>query len=282
MKKSSLTFLVVGMVCGGLCSCSDASRKEMSADFYQDLRSPKFPPPAVLEIANEEGEQKSVRRDPEGVRIRINGSESGFPPYGITPRFRVCGDFEITVSFEIVTLNKPILGYGASVSIWVMVDAPTVDAVTMARSNRPWDGNVWVADKGWWDVGEKKYHHNNHSFPTQCAAGKLRLVRIGSNVHFLAAEGDTSEFQELHQVDYKIDELTQIHLGVDTGGDKGPAEILLTDIRIRAYELPLGGINKSRIKWSWLIWLMSALFGLGIICVGLIFYWKFARRNPTL
>jgi len=271
-----LFFAAVG---GGLFFCPAARGEELKDEFYQDFRSPKFPPTSILDIARGEGEQKIVKREAGGVRVAVAGKESGFPPFGVSPRFHVSGDFEITASYEVVKLDKPTSGYGVSVTLWVMTDKPSVDAVCVSRSNRPWDGSVWVADKGWWDVSEKKYHHDGQAFPTQCKGGKLRLVRTGSVVHFLVAEGDSQDFQELRQVDYNTEDLSQIHLGVDTGGSKGPVEIVLKDLRIRAEELPLAGATKRQTSRSWLIWLAAGLVGLGAVAASALYVWKSARAK---
>jgi Protein of unknown function (DUF1583) len=280
MKTIRSVLLCTLAVSSGLF-CETTFAGSLKDEFYQDFRSPTYPPSRVLGIATGDGEHTSIQRDAGGLRIRVSGKESGFPPYGVSPRFRVNGDFEITASYEVIKLDKPTAGYGVSVALWVMVDLPSVDAVCVSRSHRPWDGNVWVADKGWWDKSEKKYHHDGQSFPTECRTGKLRLVRKGSTIQFLVAEGDTDEFQELRQIDYSSEDLSQIHLGVDTGGSKGPTEILLKDLRIRADELPLSGVTKKQTSWAWLVWLGSGVLGAGVLACGAFCWWYTARRRSV-
>jgi len=253
----------------------------LNDEFYLDFRSSDFPPTTTLGIALDEGDQKIVRRESSGVRIRVSGKKSGFPPFGISPRFRVSGDFEITVSYELVKLDKPASGYGVSVSLWAMTDTPSVDAATLSRAHRPHDGNAWVADKGWWAVSEKKYYHDGQTFPTQCRAGKLRLVRTGSVMHYLVAEGDSDEFRELRLASFNDEDLSQIHLGVDTGESTSPVEVLLKDLRIRAEELPVGASRRQTSR-AWLIWLVAGIIGIGAVFASALVFWKFAHARRAV
>jgi len=266
--------------CGQFLVYSTAPGGELKELFYQNFQSPNFPPSTVLGIANGEGEQKIVRRESSGVRILVSGKPSGFPPFGVAPRFRISGDFEITASYELLKLDKPASGYGVSVSLWAMTDTPSVDAATVSRAHRPWDGNVWVADKGWWDVSEKKYNHDGQASPTQSKAGKLRLVRMGPVMHYLVADGDSDEFRELRQVSFNEEDISQIFVGVDTGGSHGPVEVLLKDLRIHAEELPMGA-SKRQTSRAWIIWLAMGIFGTAGVAVSVLFLWKSAQARRT-
>jgi hypothetical protein len=250
----------------------------LKEEFYQDFTGPKLPPRSVLELAPGEGEQKFARHEPGGgVRVLVSGQESKFPPFGVSLRFAVSGDFEITASYELRKLDKPATGYGVSVSLWVMTDTPSVEAATLARSHR-WDGNVWVADKGWWDVAKKEYRHDQEAFPTACQAGKLRLARTGPVLRFLVAEGNNEDFRELRNIPFKEEDLSQVHLGVDTGGSNGPVEVVLKDLRVRAKELPLGVTKKQTFR-AWALWLAAGIAGTGVVVASALFLWLSARAR---
>jgi hypothetical protein len=71
----------------------------------------------VLALAQNEGNEKVLKRDAGGIRIILSEKPSGFPPFGVTPRFCVRGDFEITASYELLKLERPASGYGAALGV---------------------------------------------------------------------------------------------------------------------------------------------------------------------
>jgi hypothetical protein len=251
---------------GLMLLCATVLGGDLQDQFTQDLRNPKYPPENVLAVAKGEGAQKVVKREAGGLRVTLSGKPSGFPPLGVAPRFRVSGDFEITGSFEIIKLEKPASGYGVSVSLWVTTDTPNGAAATLTRSHRPWDGNVWVADKGWLSA-DGQYQHDQEAVPTQCRSGQLRLARTGSVLHYLVADNDSGEFHEVRQIPFSKEDLAQIHFGVDTGGSASPVDVRLRDLSIRAAELPFGASRKQTMS-AWLIWLFAGVVGLGVVLAG--------------
>jgi hypothetical protein len=274
MRTLRLLLFGAAVGCGLSSGCSSSRRGELKDEFYQDFRT-KLPPASVLALAPNTGEEKVIRREPQGLRILVAGKPSGFPPFGASPRFGVIGDFEITVSYELLKLEKPKGGYGTGVSLWVM---GKTDAVTLARFTRK-DSNVFATNKGWMKGSD--YANDTQSAPTDCKSGKLRLARAGTVVRCLVAEGDSDEFRELRAIDFNKDDLTQVHVGVDTGGDTGPVEVLLTDLRVRAEELPLSGVPKKQTWGSWLLWALAGVAGAAAIAVSAFLVWRSRARKKS-
>src|SRR5439155_25470776 len=110
----------------------------------------------------------------------------------LATNFRVCGDFEITVSYEILKADRPSTGYGVGVSLYAAINPDTNDAVSLARRIHT-DGTIkFVSDRI--TPGDPKPAHKWSALPSVSPSGKLRLQRVGSKVRCLVAEGDNPEF----------------------------------------------------------------------------------------
>jgi len=163
-----------------------------------------------------------------------------------------------------------------------MADVPDVTAATLARSHRPWDGNVLVANKGWWDVAKEQYRNDGKPFPCEATRGQLRLVRTGSVLRFLVTEGEEVSFREIRQIEYTDKDISQLRFGVDTGGSPGPVEVRLIDLRVRSEELPMESAPKKGTFHVWRIILSLGVGGLSLVLVtGLLWWKKMARAKKA-
>lgn len=261
------------MLIAFMIAISHSACGDLRETFYQDFRSSQTSPPAIMEIAKGQGEHQVIRREAQGLRIILTDKRSASPMVGVSPRFHVKGDFEITISYEILKLEKPTAGYGVGVGLWVMAEADSVDAAFLSRSSRISPGNVYVAGKGWWSSRENKYHTNQKVFASESKFGKLRLRRTGSLIQQLVAEGADEKFREIAHQDYTDKDLSQIHVGVNTGGATGSLDVRIIDLKVRAEELPLA-VSKSRTRRSWATWFVVGLVGVGILIFGAVSLWR--------
>ena len=99
-----------------------------------------------------------VRWDPAGVHITISG-EDATARGGLATNFAVQGDFEITVSYEIVRADKPAKGYGSGVSVYAALDPKKNDAVALARRIMPHGGRTVFVSNRMVPVNNRLTHH---------------------------------------------------------------------------------------------------------------------------
>src|SRR5262249_22989967 len=142
---------------------------------------------------------RAMRADVQGLRITMPPEHNSKLPVGFVPHFGVRGDFEITLSFEILRIDKPASGTGAGVSIWIRTTSATDEAATIGRAVRSGGEQVFFSHRASTPIEKKREHHSGKPLATECRTGKLRLTRNGPMLSYLVAEGDGNEFRELYQ-----------------------------------------------------------------------------------
>ena len=89
-------------------------------DFYQSFRNGHMPLPSVTLV----GPTPETTAQPErgGLRVRLNLTEKDKRPQavGVMSKFAVNGDFEITGSFELLSMGKPASGPGIGVNLMIV------------------------------------------------------------------------------------------------------------------------------------------------------------------
>src|SRR5205814_3350678 len=67
-------------------------------------------------------------------------------------------------------------------------------------------------------AGGKREHSGGERTPAPSATGKLRLVRSDSTLTYLVADGDSNEFQEIHETELGMDDIDLVRFAADNGG----------------------------------------------------------------
>jgi serine/threonine protein kinase len=197
----------------------------LKARFHQDLRS------ADLEHSLLRPMGEGVSLEADGVRITLPPGQ-GMPGAGLATNAEVHGDFEITGSFTILKADRPAVGYGVGVSLFVAIDPDTNDAVTLARRVLPDGRTVFVSNRMTPVNGELR--HNVKTLPSTAAAGKLRIRRVGAKVQFLVAEGDNVDFVQVDEVDFPTADVRFVQFGANTGRAESGLDVRLLDFTLRA------------------------------------------------
>lgn len=100
-------------------------------EFYQDFRGGEFDVKSLALVG--QNTSKFVDLNKDGLRIVQSDPNRPLYSHGSSPRFKLQGDFEITVSFEILELPKPTGGYGSGLSLRVLTEQPDGNGATIAR-----------------------------------------------------------------------------------------------------------------------------------------------------
>ncbi len=235
----------------------------------QDFRGGHFPRPLFAKVGRDL--DRLVKAEAGGLRITLPAGPKAWPQTGISPRFPVAGDFDITVSYEILALEPPQKGYGSGVMLWVLTSDN--QGAAMTRCQRVQEGNVHSLDRAFPKEGGG-LRHDERFLSTSAQSGQLRLRRTGDTLHYLAAEGVDGEFAELRQEPFSTADLKTVLVAADSGGSPTVLDVLIPEVRFRGAE------RKSRSGWIWPAGLGAlALLGSAVAAVGTIRWWKRCHRS---
>jgi hypothetical protein len=249
---------------------------KFGAEFHPDLRDPKLIDSTMRPTG------PGLEQDEHGVRIRLPGGQGKLPPTNLVTNFGVRGDFEATLSYEILRADQPTSGYGVGVSLYAAIDPTTKNAVSLGRRVLTDGATKFVSNR------QQPVGPPNHTrfMDSGAAKGKLRILRIGWIVHFLVQEGD-ADFVELNRVDWAEDDLVQINVGANAGNSDAGLDVRLLDFTLKAEELPrkAAPVEKpppddevTRPRWRSLV---PAAIALAMILVAsaAAAWWRQRRRN---
>ncbi len=226
--------------------------------------------------------EKFMRPEAAGLRITLPEKtpekKKGSVPVGVTYRVPIHGDFEATLTYEILKIGKPASGYGAGVNFWASMDSPGADVASLAHFIRPQGAELFVTDHGFDDSGGNR-KHASVDFPTKARTGKLRLVRSGSTIIYLISNGTDAEFKELRREEFGSDPLRAVCGAADTGGAAVEVDILLVDFQIKAKEQSIMLTQNPITKNS--IWadLSIGLAIVGALALAVVSVRRYRRRQ---
>jgi len=207
---------------------------QMNDEFYQDFRGGTSIHPALVQFGA--GPAGTIRQEAEGLCITLPSNRKDRSAVGVSPRFCLSGDFEVTVAYEVVSAEEPSRGPGAGIKIWGKLGSEPFQALTVAHLIRPKEGAGFVAIHGHERGGKRRF--KTEWLPTAAKKGRLRLARTGSEVSFLAAEGEAETFQEIQRVQVGTSDVTSLRIPVTTEEAPSGLCVRLVDLCIRADDLP--------------------------------------------
>jgi hypothetical protein len=200
--------------------------------FRQDFRTGKADERWLQVMAPAEL-KSAARSEAKGMRITIP-AKSG-KTVGVRTTFGVRGDFEVTASYEVLSEQRPMVGWGVGPELYIKAPGGWDVFATFGRYVKA-ENTHYTMGRGWLEGGERKTQFA--IAPTEAREGKLRLVRIAGTLHFQAAEGAGNDFRELHQTDYGTDDLEMVRVAAVVGDSPAALDIVWKDLTVRAEALP--------------------------------------------
>jgi serine/threonine protein kinase len=177
--------------------------------------------------------------EPEGLHVALPAGVPGRRMgTGLMTTIPVKGDFDITMSFEVLKEPKPAdAGNGTGLYLWVDLDTPALNRSMLLRVMQAGSRfSRWyhLSD----DAGKPLADDSKDYRPTRAMKGRLRMVRNGAVLSHYAAEDPAEEFTLLGQHPYGAEDVRHVRFGGITGGPKAALDFRITDLRIRATSVP--------------------------------------------
>jgi hypothetical protein len=246
----------------------------LGEEFYQDFRGGAPLHPAVGTFGGDAA--RHMKPESAGLRLSLSATP-GEEEFGVSPRFRISGDFEVTVAYEVLAVDKPKSGWGAGLKVWGQIGGSDFEAINMAHRlcsdgkeqvvalfSRPGSGGKRVFDQKTRETTVRK--------------GQLRVARRSSEVTFLATKGENDEFQELHRVEARTDDLPALRIMASAGGTPTAVNVRLLDLRITADRL--GGAARPPERRG-IGWLVACVVGVIVVASG-VWAWRKRLWSTTL
>ena len=229
-------------------------------EFYQDFRGSRSLNSSLKLIGPDV--DAVTKQEDLGLRITLPKDRAVNGGVAVMTLFSLVGDFEVTGSYELLHADQPAKGYGVGVSLNLETNEARDKFTKIARAMRVKDGSVYVTEY-WRNNAPRTTRH----FRSRLRRGpdRLRLVRVGSKVRFLVADGAGNDFREIKQQEFGTDDIADVRFVVADSGSPGNAvDARLVDLKIRASKLA-GPRRRGRAGRGWpgkgadRGWLMAAL-----------------------
>jgi hypothetical protein len=228
--------------------------------------------------------EKVAKSEPQGLRITMQEGRNNPDAVGISLPFRIRGDFDVTLGFELLNVGAPLHRHGAGIGFRLGFDAPSSLAAIIARFKRP-HGHDFAAHKVLTGPdGQEQYLENKH-VPTNAPAGKLRLARKGTRVRYYAAED--GDFHLFHTIKFGTNDVVDFQVFFTTITNPIALDARLTELVIEADEFPegkpsaqasfgkiTGGEPVSRSTWT-----MAVMGLLTLVAMATVGWWVFTRKR---
>ncbi len=231
-----------------------------------------------------------VKSEPEGLRITLPGKAKSPDGLGVITRIPVKGNFEITLGYEILQMDKPKDLWGNGFELYIETDTPTKESMGLNRIIRPNGNDVYFSSRMRTNLqGGHERIERGTDIPAAGKSGQLRITRHGSKTVMSATENGSKEGQVLYRYDLGTEDLAMIRLAAIPGNTAFVVDLRLFDLRVK--ELPSGapvdsGVNPS-IKVADIseapprtaLWLSVVLIAVALVTVSLWLFLRKARRN---
>jgi hypothetical protein len=268
LTGTGLLALAAALACataslGFLFTSAERAANNYTNVYYHDFRGRTLPP--ELTLFNVEKDEL-LQLQPGGARIKIpNTWIHPWGGVGFTTAFGITGDFETTITFEILHADTPPKGYGVGVEHYI--GKRDGGGAFISRLVRP-TGEQMVL---WGTLEPKGQGKLVNESPCMETVGRLRLRRTGTTLHYLWGSGTQGEdFQEKQQLEFGTADIEVIRVTALTGRTPSKVEARILDLGVRWRPPGLG----SRV------WLLAAmLVGLLIALALAVHAWLNLRRR---
>jgi hypothetical protein len=196
-----------------------------------------------------------VKYEADGVRFDLPAAPAkGRNPVGLGAKLAIKGDFEITLSYEILGETQGAVDDdGSHFGLEVMLAGRKPNAgASLMRFATANEGCHLLARVDPINATGKRAL-KVHPYPSKAKAGRFRMVRSGAELSVFVSEGDDKEFALILKSPFGIEDVSNVLMSAGTDGARSTLNVRLTDLRIRADAIPqkpvaMTDINKPAPK----------------------------------
>ncbi|MBC8868763.1 MAG: PD40 domain-containing protein [Planctomycetes bacterium] len=232
MRIASRIVLVGSILLSGMLP-----RIASSDEYEADFRDGRFDRDTLVPIGFQSlyGLQL-LKPEPRGLRIVIPHHQSkNKPAVGFLPMLKVHGDFELSASYELLSVDPPQAGAGAGADLYILAEKSLHSAsfrrCVTCEGEDAFFVHVTARDKN----GKRRPQYRY--FPAETKNGLMRLRRIGTTLQFLVAEGDGKECRKVHEADFGADTIGLVRIQTTTDGSPTTTETRWGHLAIRGDQL---------------------------------------------
>ena len=207
-----------------LASGASQPHRNLKANFHVDFRTSDYDPEFLLPWG-----QGELFRDEKG--LLLSGGNTG-----LYCDFSIRGDFEITLSFEVLKADPPKSGPGVGPALRATTVENHANGVLLARRLLPDGTTVFFSDR--LQTVNGKTTHEVKNLPSKATKGKLRLERVGTLVRCRVSEGEDANFLTVAEMEFGRRDVYQLFVFGSEGESAGRLEARLFDLTVRAEALP--------------------------------------------
>jgi serine/threonine protein kinase len=226
--------------------------------------------------------QACVKFESEGLLVALPlGVPGRRMRTGLSSAFGLKGDFEITMSFEVLKEPESIdAGEGTGGYLWVDLDTPALNRALFARSvHNGKRVGLWyhLSDP----TSGQRSAEDVRNYPSAAMKGQLRLARSGMDLSYLVADESSDQFRFLFKHPFGKEDVRMVRIGGFTGGRKASLDFRVTDLRIRAQafvDLPDTAPAQGASPWRG-GWLGGALMVAALLAGSLMLGVRYALRQ---
>ena len=184
----------------------DQSADKLATTFRHSFKAEQFPLGRFLVNV---GKVSDTRPDVEGLHVWRQGS-TGYQRTQLAAQLAVGGDFDISATFDSL-VTKPGVGGHSSVNVSIMLGDDASTQTNYRRRHNRYPGGREDQHLAYADVSstvKDETRRSNIGYqPEESNSGTLRIVRRGSRLYTLFAEGDSTSFRITGESDFPTDDI---------------------------------------------------------------------------
>ncbi len=277
-RRMVILLLMAPALLSGAIACSQRAPEERTYPYDVNYDFRGKPLPKEMHVLSSELVH-FVHSEPEGLRITLPKDRTELQPLVLGTRFGLEGDFEITVTLEILDAEPPPTGYGAGATFFINKQDKPGAGATIGRLLRPNGKDILLVDHVF-GKGHNPPHEAVESLSTDKRL-RMRFKRTGAKLSYHVAPGlQDTKFEELWATNFGTDDIRQVIMIVTTGKQPAGIDVRWIDLRIRSAgvhgPMPPMPTEPSRL---WLVTALLAAFGVLVVLLVSIAAALFLQRR---
>jgi hypothetical protein len=176
----------------------------------------------------------TVATDARGLHITLPAGRENTNPVGLELARRLTGDFDVSLGYELLAIGGPLQQYGVALDLKAWFDTPTPLCALLVRTRRPY-GDRFITLRVRKGADGKEEYLDGEEVPATRLDGRLRLLRTGSRVHYLASEG--GEYRKLRSLEIGTADVRLVQAQATTIWAPTLLEARFTDFKVQADQI---------------------------------------------